>query len=326
VASAVDRLVTGGDRIGRTDALVVVQGGEVVVEHYGGGVDATTVLPSWSMAKSVLHAVVGILVAGGRIDPEDPVEAPEWPPDDPRRAITVRHLLTMRSGLQWVEDPSESSDGRCDSVEMAYGDRRADGHPVPLADTAAFAAERPLAVEPGQRFQYSGACSALLARLVRDAVGAEAQPAWLRDQLFGPLGMASARCRFDRAGTWIAASFCHCTARDFASFGRLYLDRGTRDGVGILPADWVATAAEPTGSDTRGRVHTMHWWRFGGVDDNPWGAWFASGYLGQYLVVLPALDAVVVRLGETPTASRGTVDGLLAELAAGLDGAGKVAT
>jgi CubicO group peptidase (beta-lactamase class C family) len=109
--------------------------------------------------------------------------------------------------------------------------------------------------------------------------------------------MASADPRLDQAGTWIASSYCFCSARDFASFGQLYLDGGVRDGVRLLPTEWVADAARPLSVSEEGRPHSMHWWQM--FADRFPGSFNASGYEGQYTVVVPELDLVAVRLGQT---------------------------
>lgn len=294
----VDALFSGSPEVGRTDALLVQRGGEVVLERYGDGVDASSTLRSWSMAKSMLHAVVGMLVDEGRLVLDEPAPVAAWSgAGDPRRAITLRHLLQMRPGLEWSE--IYLTDTPSDVVEMLFGIEL-----TAQPDVAAFAAAKPLVAEPGTTFNYSSGTSNIVSGIVRDVVGAGADyEAFLRERLFDPLGMTSAEPKFDDVGTWIASSYCFCTAREFASFGQLYLDGGTRDGVRLLPADWVATAADAVSRDLEGRVHCMHWWRW--PAPNP-DAFYASGFEGQYTIVVPSLDLVVVRLGQT-TAERDTV-------------------
>jgi CubicO group peptidase (beta-lactamase class C family) len=311
VVDPVEHLMSGDPEIGRTDALLAVHHGDVVHEHYGDGIAATTTLRSWSTAKSMLHAAVGMLVGEERLHLDVPAPVPQWrDPTDPRHPITLRQLLTMRPGLAWREEYADGT--RSDVVPMLFGrDRK------PVADTAAFAAEMPLAVEPGTQLNYSSGTSNIVSALVRDVVGpGDDYESWLRDRLFDPLGMTSATPRFDESGTWIASSYCFCTARDFARFGELYLREGEWQGERLLDLSWVRTAGVETGRDEDGRIHTTHWWLLG---DNPWGAYFASGYLGQYVVVVPPLDLVVVRLGETATALRHHVRGALTDLIASFE-------
>ena len=296
----VEALFSGAPEVGRTDALLVQRGGQVVLERYGDGVDAGTTLRSWSMAKSMLHAVVGMLVDEGRLVLDDPAPVAAWSgADDPRRAITLRHLLQMRPGLEWSE--IYLTDTPSDVVEMLFGREL-----EPQPDVAAFAADKPLVAEPGSTFNYSSGTSNIVSGIARDVVGAgAAYEAFLRERLFAPLAMTSADPKLDAAGTWIASSYCFCTARDFASFGQLYLDGGVRDGRRLVSAEWVAAAAQEVSRDPEGRAHSMHWWQM--FADRWPGAFNASGYEGQYTIVIPSLDLVVVRLGQT-TAERDTVE------------------
>lgn len=302
-SSEVDRLL-GGGAIGRTDALVAVRAGGVVVERYGDGVGPDTPLRSWSMAKSVLHAAVGLLVADGQLDLDAPVGLTAWA-DDERAGITLRNLLEMRSGLAWREEPDDA--GLPEVIDMLFGVDRG-----PQPDTAAWAADRPLADQPGTQTHYSSANSIIVAGLVRNLVGGpEALRTWLDSRLFGPAQMTSPRLRFDASGTWLASSYCSCTAVDFARFGGVYLSDGRAGGSPVLDPAWVATATRATGTDHLGRTHTMHWWRF---DDQRVDAYFASGYLGQVIVVVPDAELVVVRTGETRTEDRGALTTALGDL------------
>ena len=150
------------------------------------------------MAKRVLRGAVGILAAEGRIELDAPAPVPWWTgPGDERGAITVRHLLTMRSGLAFVEKPGPGE--RSDVISMLFGNERG-----PVPDTAAFAASKPLAHPPGEVFHYASGTSSILSSIVRDVVGRDHYEPWLRETLLNPVGMTSARLRFDEAGTWLA--------------------------------------------------------------------------------------------------------------------------
>jgi len=306
----VEALMVDSPERGHTDALLVLQHGEVLSEHYAPDVDSSTPLRSWSMAKSMVHAAVGLLVQEGRIQPDAPAAVPEWAAEgDPRSAITLTDLLQMRPGLAWNEDYVDG-DGS-DVIEMLFA---RDWEPV--VDTGGFAASKALVHEPGSTLNYSSGTTNIVARLIRDLVGPDEQfRAWLQENLFGPLGMDSADPAFDESGTWIGSSYCHCTARDFARFGELYLNDGRVGRRQLLDPAWIATASRGTGIDEEGRVHTSHWWLFG---DNPWGAFQCSGYEGQYIVVVPPLDAVVVRLGKSEAGLRENVTAQLKALIDGL--------
>lgn len=275
-------------------AIVVVQGGRIVAERYDGTlprfdgppitVGPATPLLSWSMAKSMLHAVVGMLVAEERLALDAPAPVPGW--TDDRSRITLRHLLQMRDGLAFVED---YVDGHSDVIEMLWG-RGA-------ADVAAFAADRPLAAPPGERFNYSSGTSNVISGIVARTVGpGAAYRSFLQTRLLDPIGMTSAEPGFDSAGTWVASSTVHATARDFAKFGLLYLRDGIWDGARLLPEGWVDDARTPVSEDEEGLLYGSHWW----VTEDGRGTFSANGYEGQRITVCPALDSVVVRLGKTP--------------------------
>lgn len=294
----VDAAFEPASGLGTTLALVVVAAGRLVVERYGGelahrdgsgeAVGPATALRSWSMAKSVLHAVVGMAVADGLVDLDAPVACPEWDgPGDGRRSITLRHLLEMRDGLAFSE--VYASGAGSDVVEMLYG--------AGAADTAAYAASRPPAAAPGTRFAYASGSSNLVARRLGQALGGrEAVEEYVRRRLFAPLGMASARLGFDEAGTWVASSSLWASALDFARFGLFVLRDGWWEGRHLLPPGWVDDGRARRSVDPEsGDGYGLHWW----VDDDGLGTFRASGYGGQSITLVPARDVVVVRLGRT---------------------------
>jgi CubicO group peptidase (beta-lactamase class C family) len=286
--------------LAETFAVLVVHRGRIVAERYQGALEhfdrpptpvtAETPLLSWSMAKSVLHAGVGLLVGAGRLDLDAPAPVPEWAdPGDPRHAITLRQLLAMRDGLDFAE---EYVDGNVsDTIEMLFGDGQ--------SDMAHFAAERPLAAPPGTRFNYSSGTSNIISGIVARTVGpGESYARFLHSRLFGPLGMTSADPEFDEAGTWVASSTLRASARDYARFGLLYLRDGMWDGVRLLPSGWVDDARTWVSEDPDdASPYGAHWW---GVAGDTLGTFRASGFEGQSITLCPSLDLMVVRLGKTP--------------------------
>jgi len=289
-----ERLVSGAldgsSEIGRTNAILIVHRGSIVLESYAEGMDATTTHRSWSMAKSWLHDMVGIVVRDGRLDVNAPAVVPEWrAPGDPRGAITLDHLLKMRSGLDFVEDYVESPAGHRTVIEMLFGEGK--------DDVAGYAADCPLAHEPGSVFQYSSGTSNVIARLMAEAVGGGAE-GWLdfmRRELFEPIGATSPAPRFDSAGTWIASSFLFATAQDFARLGLLYLRDGVWDGRRLLADGWVDYARTACSRDEEGQAYGAHFW----VVPGSLGIFQAQGFEGQRTTMVPALDLILVRLGVT---------------------------
>ncbi len=278
--------------LGQTHALVIVQGGRLLLERYADGFGPEQTYPSWSKAKSITQALVGIAVGDGRLDITAPADVPEWVGSgDPRGAITLDLLLRMSSGLAFVED--YEPDHPSDVIAMLFGEGK--------DDVAHYAAMQPLAHAPGGFWSYSSGTSNIVSRCVARAMGAFGADfeAFMCARLFEPLGMTSATPRFDAAGTFIGSSFCFCTARDFARFGLLYLRDGVWEGRRILPPGWVDYARTATWQQpTEDGPYGAHWWLgLGGP-----GSFSANGYDGQYTVVVPDLDMVVVRHGATPLA------------------------
>ena len=294
----VDEMFTRDD-LAVTNAVVIVQGGRVLVERYGGvqeffdrpaePIEATSQLLSWSMAKSVLHMIVGTLVDEGRLEPGQRAPVPEWSgPDDPRGAIRLRDMLAMRDGLAFVENYEIGQVSHV--IEMLFGEGK--------EDMAGYTAKLPLAHEPGTFFNYSSGTTNVLSRIVADHLGrGDAYLAELRRRLFEPIGMESAAPTFDPTGVFVASSYLRAQALDFAKFGLLYLRGGEWEGRQLVSRDWCASAQTPLSRDPEsGLFYSWQWW----VTGDRFGTYLASGYEGQMINVVPELDAVVVRFGHSP--------------------------
>ena len=291
----VDEMFTDS-RYETTYAVLVVHCGRLVAERYANSlpnwvgddvpVDRNTPLPSWSMAKSMLHAVVGILVGEGRLRIDEAGLVPEWR-DDERAAIGLADLLAMRDGLSWNEEYVDV--GGSQVIDMLFGEGN--------ADVGAFARSRPLAVAPDTRFNYSSGTTNVISGIVADVVGrGEPYRQFLRDRLFAPAAMHTAEPTLDGAGLWVASSYVEAVAEDFARFGYLYLRDGVWDGVRILPEGWVDTGRRLRSVDPEdGRGYGWQWW----VTHDRHGTFWANGYEGQSLLISPGLDLVVVRAGRT---------------------------
>jgi CubicO group peptidase (beta-lactamase class C family) len=275
----------------RTKAVVVVHDGKVIAERYASGIGVDTPLLGFSMSKSVVNALIGVLTQQGLVTPSMPAPILEWRrPDDPRREIEVEHLMRMTSGL----DLDETNSGFDPSSRMFLED-----------DTAAYAVNTKMIAPPGTRWHYSSPTTQILARVVRDAVGGPEQTlAFAWRELFNPLGMRNVTLEFDAAGTLQGSTYMLASARDWAKFGLLYLNDGVVGGKRILHEDWVDFCAAATldtdyaagfwtnrseHPNARGRV------RLG----MPRDAFFASGDLGQRIVIMPSQHLVVVRLGDS---------------------------
>jgi CubicO group peptidase (beta-lactamase class C family) len=274
----------------RTKAVVIVRDGQIIAERYADGVGIDTPLLSFSMTKSMVNALLGILTRQGVLTPSFPAPIPEWrAASDPRHAIEIEHLMRMTSGLAL----DETNSGFDPSSRMyLYG------------DMAGFAVKAPLIAPPGTRWAYSSATTQLLARIIRDAVGGPEQTlalAWR--ELFNPLGMRDVTLEFDASGTLQGSANMLASARDWARFGLLYLGDGEVGGKRILPDGWVDFSAAATLDTDYGAGfwtnRSEHEYAKGRVRLGiPRDAFFASGNLGQRCVIIPSQHLVVVRMGD----------------------------
>lgn len=293
----------------RTRAVIVVEKGRIVAERYARGCDASTILPGWSMTKSVTCALVGLRVADGALSLPQPAGFPEWR-DDARSAITLEDLLRMQSGLEFDEDYAEPSSH---VLRMLYHAR----------DMAGFAAQSPLRSEPGRRFQYSSGSSLLVQRMLRATFRNDLEYAVFPTQrLFQPLGCSSARLECDASGTFVGSSYAHMTARDWARFG-LFLERdGAWGGKRLLPDGFLGFAATPTAAAPNGEYGAHLWLNRGtSTRDPPYPSLprdlrIAAGYEGQYIVIVPSKQLVIVRLGLTPAGTTFPLENFVAAILA----------
>lgn len=279
-------------------AIVIVHNGRIVGERYGEGISPETPLLGWSMTKTVNAAIIGTLVADGRLLLDRKGLFPAWTADG-RAEISLADLMAMSSGLEFNEDYGDVTD----VTRMLYLE----------PDMAAFAAAKPLAGPVGETFSYSSGTAVILSRIWQDAIGDPAAAlAWPRQKLFDPIGMRSAVMETDARGTYVGSSYLYATARDWVRFGQLLLQDGAWDGMQVLPAGFVQWMREPApasgGTYGRGQL-----WFNGpsagtpeGEDpdsgfDLPDDAFWLLGHDGQSMAVVPSKQLVVVRLGLTPS-------------------------
>lgn len=285
-----------------TRALLVVHRGAIVAERYAPGFGKEKRFQSWSMAKTVTQALVGILVRQGKLDVMQPADVPAWHGNgDARAQLTLNHLLHMTSGLGNFDDTKDPAESLV--VRMMFGDQ--------TARMAEYAATPLLVHQPDTHWAYSTATSMIVADIVQRSVGGtrEAMLAFMHRELLDPLGMRSAVPEFDAGGTFMGGGFFWASARDYARFGLLYLRNGEWDGRRIFADGWVdysRTVAQVANNGTYG----AHLWtnhdpkpdQFKMVPGAPPSIFGATGNDGQMVVLVPTHDLVVVRLGEHHTA------------------------
>lgn len=287
--------------IGETRAVIIVQGGKIVAERYGTGFDDKSKLISWSMAKSITAALVGIAVSDGKLKLDDPLNEPLWDDGDPRRNITIRQAMHMSDGLRWREDGYDDPIQN-DAAKMLFGTGR--------ENIVEYVADRPQEFPPGQKWRYSSGTTNLISaavgraeapRSLQDPTGQEGLRNFMYDRLFRPIGMTNTAAEFDMAGNFYASSLVQASAQDFARFGLLHLRDGVWDGKRILPAGYVDFLRTPTTAEGA-NAYGAHWWlslpnKQGLLKDGPYDSFEATGYQGQFIAVIPSKDLVIVRLG-----------------------------
>jgi CubicO group peptidase (beta-lactamase class C family) len=262
-------------------AVVVTRHGRIVWERYWGGWDENSTDNSWSMAKSMTDALVGIAISEGKIKGVDESAAdfiPEWR-GTRKEEITLRDLLSMDSGLLWNEDYFEVSD----VITMLNSD-----------DQTAYAISRPRLHDPGDDWYYSSGDPQLFSAVIKAATGMEAGQ-YAQEKLFGPIGMKGALWDTDKTGHTMTWCCVHTTARNFARFGYLFLRDGRWNDQQVVPEDWVKESVEPSQWENPG--YGYYWWLLH-FPDVPKDMFFADGFQTKRIYVIPSLDIVAVRIGE----------------------------
>lgn len=277
-----------------TRAILVVKDGAVIAEGYAAGFDAGTPFLSWSMAKSVTATMVGAAVNQGFLNVSDPAPVAEWTRDKARAAITWNDLLQMQSGLAFsevYEDPNS------DVSRMLFRARDAGG----------VAARKKLDHQPGTYWSYSSGTTNLIQRTLRDTLEANdiGYHAFAHLSVFAPIGAPSFTLEPDSSGAFIGSSFVYATTRDWAKLGLLYLNDGVARGVRILPEGWSRYVATPA-SQSDGFYGAQFWLNNPGTDGRakympgvPDDAYLMAGHEGQYVLIVPDKNLIIVRTGMT---------------------------
>ncbi len=267
-----------------TTAVVVLQDGRIVKEEYATGFGADTPQRTWSVAKSLAGTIIGAAVHRGEVDVNAPAAIPQWSrPGDPRAVITVDNLLRMASGLT-----SDTAGNRTDA--LYFGGVGVDEQ----------APTWPLIAPPGTRYRYANNDTLLAVLSIADIFD-EHPPG----ELFARLGMHDTRAETDWRGNYVLSSQVWSTARDLARFGQLYLDDGMIDGERVLPEAWLEYVSRPSGPQPPGEQgYGATFWLFDKSDGIPPDAISANGNRGQYVIIVPSRDVVIVRRGEDPAGKR----------------------
>ena len=244
-----------------------------------------------SVSKSVTSAAIGIAIARGEISGVDVPILKYFDAsgiaalDDRKRAIRLRHLLTMTAGFRWDEDSEPYTDPRnnCAAMEASH-------------DWVRYVMDLPMAEEPGTVFNYSSGVSQLLSHIILKATGRQVD-AYTEVHIFRPIGIKMYYWKHTPTGLPDTEGGLYLSRQDLARFGYLYLHDGVWNGTRILPSGWIAESLKPWvspgGMGTSGVRYGYQWWLM------PYGSRGARaatcwGYGGQFLFVVPEHDLVAV--------------------------------
>ena len=276
-----------------TLSLIVMHKGDVIHERYDNGADMSTRTRTWSTAKSIAATLIGMLVDDGRLALDKPLPF-EWEPElrnpatDPRKKITLRHVLNMSSGLYPVD-----SFGR----EYVTGSG--------LAYWAGYSSirgmrDRGLVREPGTFWDYENYDTLLAVYAMKQALGDDrTYQEFPRRALLDMLGMRNTLVSADRFHNFIMSSQIYTNARDLARFGLLYAQNGMWEGERLLSEEWIEFVRTPAPATAdRGNHYGGQWWLVPDArTDVPGDAYSTSGNRGQYVIIVPSHDLVIVRRG-----------------------------
>ena len=269
-----------------TRGVVVVYRGQLIAEQYQDPFTPQTPQMGWSMTKSITNALVGIMVGRGAFEVSDKAPIAEWQ-NDPRSEITLDDLLRMSSGLQW----EEKYEGVSTATKMLFKSY----------STGEFAAEQPLAYDPGTHWYYSSGTTNILSYIIRQQLSQEEYFMLPHRELFNKLGMTTAVIEPDASGTYVGSSFMYASPRDWTKFALLYLNDGIWNGERILPEGWVEYSIRLT-EDSNGRYGAHFWLNKNNVrfKDAPEDTYVMSGFQGQNVIIIPSEELIITRLAYDP--------------------------
>lgn len=276
-----------------TLSLIVVHQGHIIHERYAPGINQYTRTRTWSTAKSIAATLIGMLVDKGQMNLDEPLGF-EWLPDipshekDPRSEITLRHALNMSTGLYPLDNHGMEY---VTGSGMSYWAG---------ASSVNAARQRAVVREPGTYWDYENYDTLLAVLAMKNALGSDkAYQEYPRRALLDKIGMRNTLISADRFHDFILSSQVYTNARDLARFGLLYLQGGKWNGEQLISKQWIdfVTTPAPATAD-RGRFYGGQWWLV--PDDRtdvPADAYSSAGNRGQYVIVVPSHDVVIVRRG-----------------------------
>jgi hypothetical protein len=269
----------------RTRSVVILYKDHLIAEKYEDGFDKNSKILGWSMTKSITATYFGILQYQNKININNPAPIQEWANDE-RAKITLNNLIQMNSGLEW----EEKYDRICDATKMLFNSR----------DMGQVQLEKPLFGKPNQTWNYSSGTSNLLSKILRKQFKTQQEylDFWY-SSLIDKIGMFSTVVETDMTGNYVGSSYAWATSRDWAKFGLLYLHNGNWNGEQLFDPSWSKYVSTPT--PTSNGKYGGHFWlnSSGKYPDAPRELYYASGFQGQKVIIIPSKDLVIVRMGLT---------------------------
>ncbi|NJB82165.1 serine hydrolase domain-containing protein [Wenyingzhuangia aestuarii] len=274
------------DGIKQTRSILVLYKGKIISEKYAKGFDEHSLLQGWSITKSLVTTCFGVLEKDQKFNIHNPItDFSEWLQDD-RKNITTSHLLRMESGLEWEENYSKI----CDVTKMLFEDTDVTKRPLSMSLKHNLETE----------FNYSSGTSNILSALLKKQFKtAQEYIDYPYQKLIDKIGMHSMVLETDLANNYVASSYSWATTRDWAKFGQLMLNNGTWNNEQILSPNWIQYISTPN-KTSKGEYGGQWWLNHGNYMPNvPTDCFYADGYQGQRIFVIPSKDLVVVRFGVT---------------------------
>ncbi|KGL62378.1 serine hydrolase domain-containing protein [Polaribacter sp. Hel1_85] len=269
----------------KTRAVVVIYKDQIISEKYAEGFNKDSRILGWSMTKSILSTVFGVMQHQGKLNVNDKAPIKSWQNDN-RKNITINNLLQMNSGLEWDENYDEISD----ATKMLFLER----------DMTKMQENKPLVGKPNETFNYSSGTTNLLSGILRSQFKTHQEylDFWYTN-FIDKIGMNSMILEADLSGNYVGSSYSWATTRDWAKFGLLYLKNGNWNGKQLFTKSWVDYITTPT--NTSKGIYGAQFWlnASGGFKEVPKNMYYADGYQGQRVYVLPDQDMVIVRFGLT---------------------------
>jgi CubicO group peptidase (beta-lactamase class C family) len=303
------------------DSLLVARHGKIVLETTYAPFRAGLKHRINSSTKAVTSSLIAIALKEGVLDTVDRRVLDFFPDrkianlDERKKAITIRHLLDMTSGIDW----DEGMNGLASFIAMERS-----------ADWVTYILDRPMVNEPGAAFYYNSGNSHLLSAILTKLTGRSAFD-YAKEKLFGPLGIEDVTWRHDPQGISAGAAGLYMLPRDMAKFGYLYLRDGAWDGKQIVPSSWIegvrGASVDMRESWTKNLRYGSQFWVILGRD-----TFMSVGYDRQLVIVMPKLDIVVATtgsarfppLGGTPSRPRYSMETLVGHVAAAVKSEGSV--